>query len=359
MTHEDLRAKALCSRFLSHHVPVGPAAMMRRLAEHPAAGDMGDYYGIGGAVTSLEARVAQLLGKPAARFMVKGVTAQLCVLHVCADRQGTGNVALHPLSHIDHDEANGAERVHGFHLVRLGRTAPFGVADLERVTEPLAAVVVELPLRRAAYRLPAFEELEAISRWCRDRQIPLHIDGARLWEAAAGYGVSLDAIASLADSVYVSFYKGLGGLGGAMVVGSESLIDSLGVWNTRLGGDLYSAYPYAISAHDGIERFLPRMPDFVDRARALAIRIQHDGTAAINPRTPRVNAFQLQIEGRPDQLAARNRAFAAARGVWMFNAFFDAHQDGQSICEIVIGDASDGYALDEAARWLGDFCSQA
>ena len=73
---------------------------------------------------------------------------------------------------------------------------------------------------------PNGNELRAISAWCREQAIPLHFDGARLWEAAAGYGIAEAELASLADSVYVSYYKGLGGMGAAMVAGNSTFQDS-------------------------------------------------------------------------------------------------------------------------------------
>jgi threonine aldolase len=357
MSEEDRRAKQGCERFLSQHVAVPPAQYLELMARHPTAREAADLYGDGGAVAALEARTADLLGKPAARFFIKGVIAQLCVLRVHAEAAGTANVAIHPMSHLDLDEANAIERVGAVRAIRLGRFAPFGVGDLEKVTEKLASVVVELPLRRAGYLLPALDELRAISDWCRGRGVPLHFDGARLWEAAAGYGVPLDELAALADSVYVSFYKGLGGLGGAVVAGAEDLIGSLAPWKTRYGGNLYTAFPYAISALAGLDRQLPRMAEFVARARSIAARLGRNPEWIVNPPTPHVNAFQLLLNGSPGDLARRNREFAEARRVWLFGSFAESAIEGRSIAEIVIGDASGLYTDEEAAGWIADFAA--
>src|SRR5262249_10552649 len=159
---------------------------------------------------------AQLLGKPASVFFMKGVIAQQCVLRVRAQDARELNVALHPSSHIVTDEARGLELLHGLRTIPIGRHFPFTADDLARIVEPIACVVVELPLRRAGYLLPAWDELKAISDWCRRHSVPLHLDGARLWEAAAGYHRTPAEVAALADSVYVSFYKGLGALAGCV-----------------------------------------------------------------------------------------------------------------------------------------------
>lgn len=357
MNDEDRRARRACEHFLTHHRPASPADVLRRLSDHPAASEEADRYGAGGAVAALEKRTAALLSKPAALFFIKGVIAQLCVLRVHQESRSTSNVAIHPLSHLDLDEAHAIERVGGARAIRIGRFAPFGLAELEALTEPLAAVVVELPLRRAGYRLPDLEELRAIAHWCRQHEVPLHFDGARLWEAAAGYGLPLAELAALADSIYVSFYKGLGGLGGAMVVGSDTLIRSLRVWKTRHGGDLYTAFPYAISALEGLDRHLPLMAKYTERARSLAARLTEQGQAIVNPSRPDVNAFQLVMKGAPAELAARNRAFAKARHIWLFNALVEAPLQGHAIGEIVIGGASETYTDEEASSWIADFLS--
>ena len=160
-------------------------------------------------------------------------------------------------------------------------------------------------------------------------------------------------MAALADTVYISFYKGLGGVGGAAVAGPARTIEALKVWRLRHGGTLYTAFPLAISALAGIERQLPRMPLYLERSRALAARI--GAPAIVNPTTPHTNAFQLWIEGSPAELAERHRAFARAHGVWLFNNFMPSPLTSRSIAEIVVGDGSDGWTIDEAAGWIATF----
>lgn len=349
---QDRELRAACARTLSHHRQKSVAEVLTALAQHPLAARLPDLYGDGGAVAELERRVVGLLGKQAGVFFAKGVIAQECLARTYSEQQGSPYVALSPLGHIDFDEANGIEYLHNLRLVRLGRHAPFTLAELQRVRQRLAAVIVELPLRRAGYLLPPWRELQRISAWCRDNGVPLHFDGARLWEAAAGYGRALRAVAALADSVYVSFYKGMGGMAGCVVAGTRDCIDDLEVWRTRQGATLWTAYPYALSAIDGLERQLPRMPDYVRRARALAARLRDEQVCESHPLVPQVNAFQVILRGTVDELKQRNREFAVRERVWLFNAFFESPFEGQTIAEIVIGDAADDYSDDEACQWL-------
>ena len=352
---QDRQLRAACTRTLSYHRQKNVRETLAALARHPLAARLPDLYGDGGAVAELERRVAALLGKRTGVFFAKGVVAQECLLRACSEQRGSPYVALAPLSHLDIDEANGIEYVHHLKPVRLGRHAPFTLADLQRVRQRLAAVVVELPLRRAGYLLPPWQELQRISAWCRNSEVPLHFDGARLWEAAAGYGRTLRAVAALADSVYVSFYKGIGGLAGCVVAGTRDCLDALEPWRTRQGAALWTSYPYAISAVDGLERHLPRMPDYVRRARKLAARLREEEICEIHPLLPQVNAFQVILRGALDDLKQRNRDFARREKVWLFNAFFESPFEGKAIAEIVIGEAADDYTDDEACEWLRRF----
>ena len=353
MSDHELQAR--CPRRLSQHRLLPAAEVLRALADQPSAAEPVDLYGAGGAPALVEQRTSELLGKPAAMFFIKGMIAQMCVLRAAADRARTPNVVIHPMSHIDLDEQDAAWRLHDLRPIRLGKHAPFTLAQLQAVTEPIAAVVVELPLRRSGYLLPPLDELRAISAWARKAGVHLHFDGARLWEAAAGYGIGLDELAALADSVYVSFYKGLGGLGGAAVAGDAAFIESLAVWKTRHGGNLYRVFPYAISALAGIDAHLPRMPAYVGRARALAETLASEPRLIVTPHGPDANAFHLLLPGSVEELTRRNRAFAEQNGIWLFNGFLESSVVGRSVGEVVIGEASDDYDVAEAAGWIRDF----
>lgn len=352
----DLRRKA--RHVLTHHRAPDAAHSLAAMAGSDYARLAPDEYGEGGAVAALEQRVAALLGKPASLFFFKGVMAQLCVLRVLAEERGADGIALHPLSHIDFDEANAIEHLHNLRPVRLGRSAPFTARDLAAAGEKLAAVVVELPLRRAGYLLPSWDELLAISGWCRDHGVPLHLDGARLWEAAAGYGRSPAEVAALAGSVYVSFYKGLGAIAGCAIAGETAFIDKLKVWKTRHGGNVFTSYPLAITALMGLDRYLPEFPRYVERARALAPKIAAIPGLTIYPERPDANAFHILLRGKPEDLAARHRAFSRQNAAWLFNAFIEAPLPGHTIVEIVIGDAISSCSDEEALGLVASFVSR-
>src|SRR4051812_42366432 len=193
--------------------------------EARAQPDKWDRYGDAGAVEQLEKEVAELLGKPATAMFPSGIMAQQSTLRVWTDRQTSKRVALPDLSHLLKHELDGPRLLHGFQFENLtsGASAP-KAADLETIPGRLGAVLVELPLRDGGYLLPTWDELVELSSACRERGVPLHFDGARIWEAQPYLGHSLAEIADLADTVYVSLYKGLAGLSGALVAGPQDVV---------------------------------------------------------------------------------------------------------------------------------------
>ena len=142
--------------------------------------------------------------------------------------------------------------------------------DLNNVKEPLAALLLELPQREIGGQLPAWDELLAIVNWVRERNIALHLDGARLWECRPFYRRSYAEITAVFDTVYVSFYKILGGITGAMLLGSEDHIAEARIWQRRHGGNLVRMFPFVSSARLGLEAQLDRMGQYHAKAIELA-----------------------------------------------------------------------------------------
>ena len=274
-----------------------------------AADSTWDRYGDGGAVAALEKQVAAVLGKPAAVMFPSGTMAQQSVLRVWSDRQGSRRIALPELSHLLHHEQDGPRLLNGFEwaLLTTGVFGPAAVPTAEHLAALpglLGAALLELPLRDAGYLLPSWDELEAFSIACSDRGVPLHLDGARIWESAPHLGHSPAEIAALADTVYVSFYKGLRGMAGAVVAGPEEVIAEVRLWRSRHGGTLWTMMPYAVSALRGLRDELPRMAEYHQRALEMAELLAAKGIRTF-PRRPHCNAFRLFLEAPGDVVTER------------------------------------------------------
>ena len=243
---EELGAlRGRCTRFLAGHGPVSAAAMLATIP----ADTKPDTYGEGGVVAELEAEICRLLGKPAATFLPTGVMAQQAVLRVHADDRNRRTVIFHPMCHLDQHEEQAYQRLHGL----IGRPAGdrdrlITLADLVAIAEPPAALLLELPQRDIGGQQPAFDDLIAQVGWAHERGAAAHLDGARLWESAAGYGRPPAEIADLFDTVYVSFYKGIGALSGCCLAGPEKVASQVREWRRRMGGTMFGLWPNASSA---------------------------------------------------------------------------------------------------------------
>lgn len=331
--------KAKCPRRLSGHRPVAVRERLAALAALPEAELGADTYGDGGAVAVVEETVAGLLGKPACIFLPKGIIAQLAVLRTWSENRGRVAIGLHPQSHIEVDEGGAYSAIHGLRGVRLGADgAPFGASDLVAVREKLAAVVVELPLRRCAFQMPDWSELLAMVSWCDAHGSALHMDGARLWECGPGYGRSYPEICEIFDSVYVSFYKGLGGLGGAAIAGGSDFIAETRIWLHRQGAHPYRSYPYALAALEGLRRHLPKMGDYHARAVELSEALR---TAGLRTTLAQTNSFQVWLPISASAAVQGQVALARARGVWLLERVIPTVVPSGIAVEVQIGEAAE------------------
>ena len=342
----DLRST--CNRFLSGHLPRTQRAWLEYLAASSAADLPVDRYSNGPAIALLEQEVATLLGKESALFVYKGVVAQQMALRVWTERTGRRTVALHPESHIDLDESGAYERLHQLIGLRVGQEhRPFTLQELKALHEPLGVITIELPLRGAGYKLTPWQELVNISEWAHEHGVPLHIDGARLWESAPYYGRSYAEIAALADSIYVSLYKGLGGLAGCILAGPADFIEETYPWKTRLGGNIFTVFPYILAALEGLHHHLPKMEAYVARAREISTALAEIPGVIIIPNPPHTNAFQIYLPASGQALQQAAEQLAETEHIWLFGGLAETHFPSLTIGEITIGEATEQWTTQE------------
>lgn len=324
------------------------APLSERLALLEAAGsvyDLGetsDIYG-NGVVEALEKRVAGLLGTEAAAFFPTGTMAQQVALRCWAGRTGDPAVALHPLSHPEVYERNAFSQVSGLRPVRMTSEPRLPTAaEVRDFEEPFGALMLELPLRDAGFVLPTWEELTEVVDAAREREAVVHIDGARLWECTEHFGRPLEEIAGLADSVYVSFYKSLDAYGGAALAGPETLVEEARAWRHRYGGNVFQQFPTALSALIGLERELPRLPEYVRHARLVAAALR-EGLAEgglpwfrVHPEVPHTHDFQVWLPYEADVAAEVAIAAAEETGAALFANHWDPKGPGLSFTEVYI-----------------------
>lgn len=340
-----------CDRFLTFHPRLSPRQELMELAEYTPAGAQADVYGEGVLIREFEQQIAGLLGKEAAVFMPSGTMAQQIALRMWSERRGTPNVAFHPRCHMELREQKGLEYLHGLHGVLLGEPERLlTVEDLKRVAVPLAALLVELPQRELGGILPAWEDLLALTGEARRRGIPLHMDGARLWESGPFYARSYAEIAGLFDTVYVSFYKGLGGITGAALAGPEEMMREARVWLRRHGGNLKSMYPFVLSARKGLEERLPRMAAYHARAVELAEVLAQFPGVEIVPNPPHTNMLHVYLRGTREALEQAALEIALERRVFLFYQTTPTVLPNFQRVELSMGDCSLEFAREELAE---------
>jgi len=340
-------------RWLHGHGPERLADLLARTAAWCAEHDVqSDVYGTGALIEDFEARVAALLGFPKARFMPSGTMAQQIALRVWSERSGLTHVGMHPTSHLELHEQHGYVHLHGLRATLVGaKDAPLLAADFEAVSERMAALLIELPIREAGGQCPTWRELDALKSAARATDTRLHLDGARLWECAAGYGRSYAEICAGFDSCYVSFYKGIGALSGAMLLGNQTFIEQATIWQRRCGGNLYTLAPNVASAAMLFDERLARMPIYFERAKRIAeIASGIDGIEVL-PNPPHTNMMHLRFAMDAETVMEARDRVARANGVWLFTTARAA--DGPDHCrvELYIGEAALG--LDDATVEAG------
>ena len=347
---EARQLRAQCTRFLGSNGNRMPSEMLAEIASLPAEELVEDWYGGGGVVAVLEEEVRGLLGMPAAVFMPSGTMAQQIALRVHADRTGRRVVAFHATSHLELHEDKAYQRLHGL----VGRVVGNGrelmtLADLEAIDAPIAAVLLELPQREIGGRLPAWGDLVAQVEHVRSRGAAVHLDGARLWESGPFYDRPLADIAALFDSVYVSLYKGLGGLTGSVLLGDEDLVREARAWRHRHGGTLFRMWPYAASGLAGLRARLPRMPEYAAHALAIAAELSTIDGVDVVPNPPQTPMLHIHLRTTSATALAGIRRLAGEERIWAVGGTAPTDTPGLRRIELSVGDATLGFSPAEVA----------
>jgi threonine aldolase len=336
-----------CERALHWH---GHRTAAELLAEIPT--DLGlDRYGAGGAVEALEDEMRTVLGKPAVVFMPSGTMAQQIALRIHAERRGTRTVAFHPTCHLELHEDKAYQRLHGLLGVPIGPARGLiSSADLRGVRERLAAVLFELPQREIGGRLPSWADLEEQVAIVRERGAAVHLDGARLWECTPYYDRSPADISAPFDTVYVSLYKGLGGLAGCCLAGDEEVIAEARAWRKRHGGTLFGMWPHAASGLAALRKRLPLMPKYYEHARAIAEKLRGIPNVEVVPDPPQTPMMHLHLRVEEEAFLTAAQRIAEEQSVFTWARTFPADTPSVRVVELTVGDATLKFTPDEVAQ---------
>lgn len=275
-----------------------------------AAADVGDdVYGEDPTVNRLEALAAGMLGTDAAVFVASGTQSNLLAI-MAHCRRGDEYIAGQA-AHCYRYEGGGAAVLGGVQPQPLD-FEPDGTLDLGRV----AAAIKPVDSHFARTRLLCLENTQAgkalpvaylarVASFTRVRELALHLDGARLFNAAVALGVEAREIARHFDSVSVCLSKGLGAPVGSLLCGSRELVAEARRWRKVLGGGMRQAGVLAAAGIIALAENVDRLADDHATARRLAEGLAAIGGLAVDPAAVQTNMVFLCLPpARADALAA-------------------------------------------------------
>jgi threonine aldolase len=194
---------------------------------------------------------------------------------------------------------------------QLHRAArPRGRYDID-----LGLVCLENTHNGAGGMVTPLAELQALQGVARELGVPVHLDGARLWNAHVATGTPLTEFAACADTIMVSFSKGLGAPVGAALAGSQALIAQADRVRKRLGGGMRQSGVLAAAARYGLEQHLGALATDHAHARLLADALDGAGGARVVP--PDTNIVMLDLpHACADEIVREARALGVRCSAW-------------------------------------------
>ena len=264
-----------------------------------------DYYSRGGVVEELEREMAAALGKERAIYLPTGTLANHLALRALVGER-TRAIVPHE-SHIYNDSGDCVQQLSQLNLVPLAsESATFTLSQVReivertqggRVTTGVGAIFIESPVRRRFGEMFDYAEMEAICAYARERGIGTHLDGARLYMASAYSGISPREYASHFDTVYVSLWKYFNSGSGAILAGSEAIIDQMFHTRRMFGSGLPAAWPFAALALHFFRDFESEFQRAVQAAEAFIAGLGKHEAFHIERIPNGSNLFRLRVSG--------------------------------------------------------------
>lgn len=259
----------------SDTVTIAPPDMVAEM-QSAQLGD--DVYGEDPTVNLLERRMAQITGKEAALFVASGTMGNLVS---CLSHCGRGDeIILGDVCHISRWEQAGAATLGGISL-RTVPNQPDGTLNIE----DLKRSVNDDDVHRTRTRLLALENtwmgqalpveyMRRTREFALNRGLAIHLDGARLFNAAVYYNVDIQAFTDCVDSVQICFSKGLCAPVGSVICGNHEFIRTARRWRKAVGGGMRQVGFLAAAANYALDNLVERLQEDHDNAAALQVEIE-------------------------------------------------------------------------------------
>jgi threonine aldolase len=278
-----------------------PSAAMKRAMMEAPLGD--DVLGDDPTVHRLEAMIAERTGKEAGLFFPSGTQSNETAVNVLAP-PGT-EILVESRAHIYNFESGGPAVLSGVQVQPVETPAGvFDVDDLDARIRPLdphcaqtRLLCLENTHNGHGGRVYPIQRMEEVSRWARGRGLRVHLDGARLFNAAVASGVSVKRYAACADTVSLCLSKGLGAPVGTCLVGDVETIDRARWIRKRFGGGMRQAGILAAAGIHALERNIERLADDHAMARGIAEGIQEIDGLEVDLEGVHTNIVMIRIDG--------------------------------------------------------------
>lgn len=281
-----------------------PTPEMRRAMAEAPLGD--DVYGEDPTVNALERRTAELLGKQAALFMPSGTMTNQVALR--SHTEGGDAILTDINAHIFRLESGAPGGISGLMIRPLpGKNGIFSAEDVAAAARGphrfMPATVAPLPKlvclenthNIGGGSIWPLESIRAVAEVARAHDMPMHLDGARLWHACVATGITEADYAAPFDSVSVCFSKGLGAPVGSALAGSAAFIARARRFRNMLGGAMRQAGIIAAGALHALEYHRARLAEDHAKARRLAVGLARLPGIAIDPEDVPTNIVRFRV----------------------------------------------------------------
>jgi threonine aldolase len=278
-----------------------PTPAMRKAMAEAEVGD--DVYGEDPTVNALQEKVANLLGKEAAIFVASGTMANQ--LAIKAHTHPGDELIMEATSHPYNFEGGAIAAISGVQVYCLqGVRGILDSSQIEAAIRPAdhhyavtRLVCMENTHNRGGGSIYPLKNMQEIFRLAKAKGLSVHLDGARLWNAAVATGVKPKEYAQWADSVSVCISKGLGCPVGSLVAGSREFVDRIHRFRKMVGGGMRQAGILAAAGIYALDHHVDRLQEDHESARRLALGLKEIKGTTLNPDHVETNIIIFGVAG--------------------------------------------------------------